>query len=89
MIHVIPAGRSFIPGCQLGQRCMKLPAFTGMAFNQSLLAPCPWLSAGGATPICPPIRPSPPSLPDLHKYNRLRPGLGTLPPVFLIDDAEP
>lgn len=33
-------------GCQLGQWCMKLPPFIGMAFNQLLLGICPWLCSG-------------------------------------------
>lgn len=63
--------------CQLGQWCMKLPPFIGMAFNQFLLGICPWLCSGGY-PLQHSLHlttqshfiPPPPSLPPRHKYNQ-------------------
>lgn len=88
--------------CQLGQWCMKLPPFIGMAFNQFLLGICPWLCCGGhPSPLLPasyypiPFYTPPPSL-----HHHFTPCVNTISPVkkgtttcflvllFLIDYAK-
>lgn len=55
VIHIILTSKQggfitvWLWGCQLGQWCMKLPRFIGMAFNQFLLGICPWLCGGGSS----------------------------------------